>query len=171
MHFPLLDETEPETGIGEADGFRDLERAPMPHLSVAEALEGFSIVESGYPREASMREANRCLRCDLRLSLSSVPAPPDAWLAFTEEQVACVPESAGVYQLLDDGKDVYAIAGVQNLKDVLQEILSTSSKARFFLFEEEPMYSKRESELIQEYLRVHGRMPPGEGDDDLDDLF
>jgi hypothetical protein len=33
------------------------------------------------------------------------------------------------------------------------------------------MYSKRESELIQEYLRKHGRMPPGEGEDDLEDLF
>jgi hypothetical protein len=33
------------------------------------------------------------------------------------------------------------------------------------------MYSKRESELIQEYLQQHGRMPAGEGDDDLDDLF
>jgi hypothetical protein len=33
------------------------------------------------------------------------------------------------------------------------------------------MYSKRESELIQEYLKRHGSMPPGEGDDDLDDLF
>jgi hypothetical protein len=33
------------------------------------------------------------------------------------------------------------------------------------------MFSKRESELIQGYLKQHGCMPPGEGEDDLDDLF
>jgi NADPH-dependent glutamate synthase beta subunit-like oxidoreductase len=171
VHIPLLDETEQEAGVAETEGFRDVERAPMPHLSVGEALDGFSVVELGYPPAAAMREANRCLRCDLRLSLSAVPFPPDPWLAFTEESIVHVPESAGVYRLLDDSKDVYAIAGVQSLRSALLDILSSSSKARFFLFEEEPMYSKRESELIQEYLRVHGRMPPGEGDDDLDDLF
>jgi hypothetical protein len=32
------------------------------------------------------------------------------------------------------------------------------------------MFSKRESELIQEYLQQHGCMPPGE-EDELDDLF
>jgi hypothetical protein len=34
------------------------------------------------------------------------------------------------------------------------------------------MYSKRESELLQQYLQIHGKMPGGAGGgDDLDDLF
>ncbi len=82
-----------------------------------------------------------------------------------------MPMSEGVYQLLGDDKVVYAIAGVPNLRVALTEVLSTSAKARFFLFAEDPMYSKRESELIQEYLREHGRLPPGEGEEVLDDLF
>ena len=32
------------------------------------------------------------------------------------------------------------------------------------------MYSQRESELIQKYLQEQGRMP-GDGADDLDDLY
>ena len=55
--------------------------------------------------------------------------------------------------------------------DMNEKIVQTSTKAKFFLYEEDPMYSKRESELIQDYLREHGCMPPGEGEDDLDDLF
>ena len=42
------------------------------------------------------------------------------------------------------------------------------------MYEEDKMYSKRESELIQVYLQKHGQMPPGDGaggGDDLDDLF
>jgi len=170
VYFPLLDETESDSSPDVVEGFSDLERAPMPRLSVAEALGGFSVVETGYPRAAAMLEAERCLRCDLRLTIHSAPAPPEPWLALTDESIAMVPESEGVYQLLDDGKVVFAIAGVPNLRSALSEILSTLKKARFFLFEEEPMYSKRESELIQEYVRRHGRMPTGEGDD-LDDLF
>jgi len=65
---------------------------------------------------------------------------------------------------------VYAVKGTANLRLALTEIAGTT-KAKYFLFETDPMYSKRESELIQEYLQEHGRMPPGEGDDDLDDLF
>ena len=92
-------------------------------------------------------------------------------LEFTENVIEGVPETSGVYQLLDENKHVYAIKGADNLKNALSEILTSSTKAKFFLFDEDPMYSKRESELIQEYLRQHGCMPPGEGEDDLDDLF
>ncbi len=42
--------------------------------------------------------------------------------------------------------------------------------AAWFEFEEDKMYSKRESELIQQYVQEHGEMPGG-GDSDLDDLF
>ena len=110
------------------------------------------------------------MRCDLRLALQLVPPPPEPWLELNAENVASVPSSEGVYQLLDEDRVVYAIQGVSDLQEALAEVLASSSKAKLFLFDEDPMFSKRESELIQEYLQQHGCMPPGEGDD-LDDLF
>jgi hypothetical protein len=143
----------------------------MPCLPAADAVGSFNLVETGYGRDEAVHEAERCLRCDIRLTIRPVPAPPEPWLAFTQESIAGVPAGPGVYQLLDENKAVYAIAGVDDLRGALSELLETSTKAKFFLFDEDPMYSKRESELIQEYLRQHGCMPPGEGEDDLDDLF
>jgi NADPH-dependent glutamate synthase beta subunit-like oxidoreductase len=171
MRFRLLDDTEPEVDLSREEGFFDLEKVAMPRLSVKEAVSCFSLVESGYGVDDARREAERCLRCDLRLLIKSAPSPPEAWFPLTDESVAAVPESEGVYQLLDEAKEVYAIKGVQNLREALSEIVQTSAKAKYFLFDVDPMYSKRESELIQEYLKIHGCMPPGEGEDDLDDLF
>ncbi|UCC73634.1 MAG: FAD-dependent oxidoreductase [Gemmatimonadota bacterium] len=171
IYLPLLDETEPDTELGLVDGFSDLERAPISRLSAAEAIRSFTILEMGYAPGDAEREADRCLRCDLRLLIPPALAPPEPWLELTSENVAGVPASEGVYQLLDEDKIVYAIKGVDDLRSALSQIVATSTKAKFFLFDQDPMYSKRESELIQEYLRAHGCMPPGEGEDDLDDLF
>jgi hypothetical protein len=41
-------------------------------------------------------------------------------------------------------------------------------KVAWFNYEEDPLYSKREMELVQQYLRQHGEMPGGDG---LNDLF
>jgi hypothetical protein len=60
------------------------------------------------------------------------------------------------------------IKGTANLRSDLESELD--SAARFFEFEEDPMYSKRESELLQQHLQKYGEMPSG-GEDDLDDLF
>ncbi len=52
----------------------------------------------------------------------------------------------------------------------LEEHLSTNYNARFFNYEEDPMYIKRESELLQHFMQEFGRFP--EGNEDLDhDLF
>jgi len=45
-----------------------------------------------------------------------------------------------------------------------------NDKVVWFEYEEDQFYSKRESELIQQYLQVHGKMSGG-GEDELDDLF
>jgi hypothetical protein len=45
--------------------------------------------------------------------------------------------------------------------------LRDQEKAAWFDFEEDKMYSSRESELIQQYLQEHGRMPAGSGDEGL----
>ncbi len=171
IHIPLLDDTAPDRELSQADGFVDLGGVAPEKMPPEEAANCFALVEIGYGRGEAMSEAERCLRCDLRLLLRPPTLPPEPWLEFTAEDVAGVPESEGVYQLLDENKAVYAVKGVQNLRIALSELLETSTKARFFLFEEDPMFSKRESELIQEYLQQHGSMPPGEGEDDLDDLF
>jgi hypothetical protein len=160
-----------EPQLQPVDGFASWTRTPMPRLSPQEAIGTFALVEKGYGIEEARREAALCLRCDLRLLIPPVPRPPDPWLEFNEENVSLVPDTEGVYQLLDEEKAVYAIKGVGDLREALTELLDSSTKAKYFLYDEDPMFSKRESELIQEYLKVHGCMPPGEGEDDLDDLF
>ncbi|OQX23963.1 MAG: hypothetical protein BWK80_23215 [Desulfobacteraceae bacterium IS3] len=60
-----------------------------------------------------------------------------------------------------------AIKGTANLRHELLNALEENEKAAFFEFEEDKMYSKRESELIQRYLQEHGEMPGGGEDDDL----
>jgi len=42
-------------------------------------------------------------------------------------------------------------------------------KALYFYYEEDPMYTSRERQLIQQYIKKHGGMPPGH--DEFDDLF
>ncbi len=56
-----------------------------------------------------------------------------------------------------------------NLRQELAEQLEVNKNAHYFIYEEEPMYTKRESELLQQYLAVHGEMP--QGNRELDDLF
>lgn len=48
--------------------------------------------------------------------------------------------------------------------------MEENKEAAWFGFEEDRMYSQRESELIQQYLQEHGKMSGG-GKDELDDLF
>jgi hypothetical protein len=64
---------------------------------------------------------------------------------------------------------VLSIKGTANLRQELVRALEDNDKAAWFDFEEDKMYSKRESELIQKYLQEHGQMPGGGSDDE--DLF
>ena len=79
-------------------------------------------------------------------------------------------EHEGVFHLYDDQKKVISIKGTGTLRQSLLEALEDYENAAWFDFEEDKMYSQRESELIQQYLQEYGEMPGG-GDDDLDDLF
>ncbi len=81
-----------------------------------------------------------------------------------------MPEDEGVFQLYDDEKKVISIKGTGTLRQSLLEALEDYENASWFDFEEDKMYSQRESELIQQYLQEYGEMPGG-GDDDLDGLF
>ncbi|MFQ5857107.1 MAG: FAD-dependent oxidoreductase [Anaerolineae bacterium] len=158
--------------LGRIEGFADLPRAAMPTLPLA-ARSSFALVELGLTEEAAMAEGARCLRCDLRLQLGPNPHPPDAWLPFDAEHVAEVPEVEGVYQLLNASKEVFHIAGTMNLRRDLDEQLVANEDACFFIWEAAPMYTKRESELIQQFLQQYGHLPGAgaELDDLYDDLF
>lgn len=108
-------------------------------------------------------------RSRLNIIYQQPPMPPEPWLALNAEAVARAPQHEGVYQLLDERKNVLRIAGTPNLKKALEEQLHTNQKAKYFSYEENPMYTQRESELLQEFLQKHGRLP--EGNDELSELF
>jgi hypothetical protein len=142
----------------------------MPSMLVAERHAGFEEVFLGYDEDAARQEANRCLRCDYRLHILAPTKPPEKWLPFSGDAVETVPGLAGVYQLLDADKGVLAIKGVMDMRQALEEDLESNDEACFFIFEEDEMFTKRESELLQQYLQQHGELPGG-GADELDDLF
>lgn len=104
----------------------------------------------------------------LRMQIHPVPKPPEKWHGFDPQTVARVPECEGVFRLLDDGKNIIHIVGTANLRECLQEYLGNDN-VYYFDYEEEPMYTQRESQLLQQYLEQFGKLPAG--NDDLDDLF
>ena len=90
-------------------------------------------------------------------------------IAFEIDIIKKVPDSAGVYTLFDKNKKIIEIKGTSNLRKILEEKINSDNKISFFKYEEDPMYSKRESELLQQYIKKHGEIPSG--GDELDDLF
>ena len=91
-------------------------------------------------------------------------------MPFDEEHIRQLPESEGIFQLLDCDHRILAIKGTANLRQDLLAALADNDSASFFEVEEDKMYSQRESELIQKYLQEHGGLPGG-GMNELDDLF
>jgi NADPH-dependent glutamate synthase beta subunit-like oxidoreductase/Pyruvate/2-oxoacid:ferredoxin oxidoreductase delta subunit len=132
---------------------------------------GFCLIEETLEENIAKLEAGRCLQCHLRQQIATVFLPPEKWLPFNQENVETISENEGVFQLLDGDKKILKISGTSNLRQGLLESLGNPGEARYFLWEEDPMYTKRESELIQQYLQEHGEMPGAGADDDLDDLF
>ena len=168
---PLLPPDEPGQWLGREEQFADLPRLATSYHRPVPQFAGLSKAEPPLSQEAAMTEAKRCLGCDLRLLLSKpILAPKEVlWVEFTAENVNQVPEAGGVYQLLDENEQVINIKGVINLRQGLEEQMELTEKARYFMYQEEPMYTKKESELLQQYLAEHGDMP--EGNKELDDLF
>lgn len=83
--------------------------------------------------------------------------------------VEAVDAVEGVYQLLNAQREVFRIVGTMNLRRDLEAELATNQQACFFIWEADPMYTKRESELIQQFLQRYGHMPGMGGE--LDDLY
>jgi len=161
----LFERTAPDQNIGRDEGFAGWPREKAPELAL-DQRQGFDEISLGYPDDHAVKEAKRCLQCDLRLYMGCNPSPPSKWLAFTYENISQIPEEEGVYQLFDEEHNIIAIKGTANLLNSLMQEMDDNEKAAFFEYEEDKMFSKRESELIQQYLQEHGEMPGG-GDDDL----
>jgi NADPH-dependent glutamate synthase beta subunit-like oxidoreductase len=157
--------------FGHDETFAEKKREIMPKIRVSERLNNSNEVELGYKKEQAMKEASRCLQCDMRFYISPPVFPPqkEKYLTFSVENINLLPEKEGVYQLLDESKNIISIKGVSNLSESLKEQISTKSKACYFMFELDPFYTKRESELIQQYLARYGKMPAS--NDELSDLF
>jgi ferredoxin len=157
--------------IGRKEGFAGLTRLTSPYFSPPPQFAGLNESETPLSEEEAIAEAGRCLRCDLRVTLSKPVLPPKKklWVEFNAENVSHVPAMEGVLQLLNEQENVIFIKGAMNMRKELEGQLESNLKARFFMYEEVPMYTKKESELLQQYLVEHGEMP--EGNRELDDLF
>jgi NADPH-dependent glutamate synthase beta subunit-like oxidoreductase len=132
--------------------------------------EGFAFWDRVPPQDEQKAtiEAKRCLRCDLRLQISPPKLPPERWLAFDLQNIESVPPTEGVYQLLDENREVVYIKGTSNLHQDLKEQLA-NKEIKYFIYQEEPMYTLKESELLQQYIQQHGKMP--KLNEDLKELF
>lgn len=165
-----IDKEAPDSWLGRDDDFIDKQRVPIPILSVEDRVKGFDEINLGYNEEMAIEEATRCLRCDLRLHISSVTFPPERWFELTEENIKNIPETEGALQILDENKQIIFIQGTPNLREALGIQFMNNLNARYFGYEEDPMYTKKESELLQQFMQEFGRMPAGNEDLD-DDLF
>jgi len=159
------DVSNPNFGLDK--NFYDKLRVKMPLLSLDQRQRSFNEIELGFDQKLAIEEANRCLRCDLRFEISSVVLPPQKWLELTTENIQNVPITEGAIQILNENQEIILIQGTQNLRLALEEQLESNSKAYYFNYKEDPMYTKRESELLQQYMQEFGRFP--EGNEDLDD--
>jgi len=155
----LVELEKPNPWLGREEGFASRRRAEMPSLPVEKRRGNFVEVELGFNENTAVNEAKRCLRCDLRLQINQPVLPPEKWIRFDAETVAEVPECEGVLQLLDEKKFVIYIKGTVNLRKELMEQVPTNKEAKYFLYEEAKMFTMRESELLQQFMKKHGKLP------------
>ncbi len=172
----LLDEewrewhTDPQ--IGREDGFNQ-RRVEAPPRLPADARRNWDEVEQCHASASAQVEGQRCLKCNLMHGIGEAQLPPESWRPLEAVAVHAVTTESGVYLLHDAEKQVLAIKGVANLRNGLLEALEQTEDEPPLFFTVEPahFFSQRESQLIQSYSEQHGRMPPGIGDDALDELF
>jgi len=166
----LSDLKPPDPRLGREEEFVPRNRVPLPFASPQERRVDFRRIEGTYESKDAEAEAKRCLQCDLRLLIAQPAPPPEKWLEFNRSNVDQIPAIEGVFVLADPDKKPIMIKGAENIQAALLEKLESGTEASLFLWEENRMYTKRESELIQEHLSRYGELPGG-GDDELDDLF
>lgn len=89
--------------------------------------------------------------------------------SLNEAELEQVPAKEGVYQLFDEGDQVLRISGTPHLRDALAAARQEVPVARSFSYETTHMYTLRESELLQIFMRRHHKLPQYNGL--ADDLF
>ena len=106
-----------------------------------------------------------------RSGLAEPMLPPKEWRPFSVESIEAVPRAAGVFRLFDHRREVLRIAGVADVRRGLLEALTdpASGAAVWFEVELDELFTQRESELLAQYVKSKGQMPPG--NDLEDDLF
>ena len=166
----LAERATPSAWIGPQEGFVPRKRVPLPCAAPDQRCTDFRQIEATYSTEAAVSEAGRCLQCDLRLMIARPERPPEKWQEFRDANVERVPAVEGVFVLADADRKPTLIKGTEDVHAGLLEKLESGTSASYFLWEEDRMYTKRESELIQQHLKQYGQLPGG-GDDELDDLF
>jgi len=149
--------------------YMDRDRSLMPALSAQERACSFSEINLGLDEQTAIAEAQRCLECDLRFQIKPPFLPPESYLLLTEENIHDISEAEGVYLLYDEHKKLYQITGVENIRQALMEEYRKEGALRYFSYKEEPMFTSKESQLIQQYVKKHGDLPPG--NKEMDDLF
>jgi hypothetical protein len=155
--FVKVEEANP--WLGKAEKFAHKLSVQMPCLQVKRRSRNFYEIELGYNEKMALEEANRCLRCELRMHIKQPPQPPEKWLLLEEESLIAIPETEGVYQLLDENKEVIYVKGTMNLKKDLEQQILMNKQAIYFIYEEAKMYTMRENEILQQYMKRYGKMP------------
>ncbi len=166
----LLPDWDTDPHIGRDEGFNRVKRFHPVFIDPA-TRNNWNEVELGFTAETAQAEALRCLKCNLAANIEDMVLPPESWLELNEDNVAGVIAESGVYQLLDADKQILVIKGVENLREALEAMLDKADIAKFFVVEEAPFFSQRENQLVQAYMEQYGKMPPGVGADEMDDLF
>jgi thioredoxin reductase len=158
--------------LGRVEGFASLPRLE-PERQSPKPRPGLETLPAGLGPERARREADRCLRCDLRLGYRAPAEPPrrEVRLPLDDAGLAEVPEAEGVVRFYAAEGELLAIVGAPDMRHEVCERLGSEGAASFE-FEACPMYTQRQNELLSQYMEAHGRMPPGlGGEDDLDDLY
>jgi len=159
------------TALGRVEGFVGLPRLE-PQSPPAPRPLGLETLAPGLGPDLARREADRCLRCDLRLLYQAPDRPPakQTRLPLSEPGLEQVEAVEGVVRFYDATGEVLEIVGGPDMRQEVADRLD--GRATTFDCEPCPMYTQRQNELLSQYMETHGRMPPGAGeDDDLDDLF
>ncbi len=73
----LVERDEQSANIGRDVDFAEWRRAHSPVLPLEERFDGMPEVEGAYEEKVALEQAERCLRCGLRLQLEQVPMPPE----------------------------------------------------------------------------------------------
>ncbi len=170
LSLHLADRAPPSPWIGRDDGFAPRPRVPVPCEPADERRTDFRALEHTYTAAQAQAEARRCLQCDLRLLLSSPLLPPEEWQPFDRAHVECVPACEGVFVVTDLERKPLAIKGSADVRTALLDKLAAGNAGGFFRWEQDRLFTKRESELIQQHVERYGSLPGG-GDDELSDLF